>query len=435
MFFRELGLNPRETYMISFVGGGGKTSHMLHLSKELKEFGNVLITTTTKILLPDKKDYDNLVILEEENLKVSSGVTLLAQSINPDGKIFGVDKELLDNLYKEKIFQFILVEADGAKEKPLKAPNETEPIIPDNTDINIGIIGVDALDRRVEEVCFREELFKDITGKDKTDLVDKDAIIDILSHKKGIFKDTPEECRRFFILSKCDDVTSREKAKNILKYLLGIDSISRLFFSSIHENFIKRVYANVTGIIMASGLSRRMGSNKLLLKLKERTIIENVVRESVLSCLKDVIVVYNKNDVREKIESYNTKCVYNKNPEVGQSEAIKVGLEKINEQDINGIMFIVGDQPLISSNLINKLLIEFSENNEYIVIPMYDGKNGSPVIFPANLINKLKSLKGDTGGKEVIKAYSKIKKVCIEDKIQGFDIDTREDYEFLRKHL
>lgn len=436
MFYKELGINPKKPYMITFVGGGGKTSHMFKLANELKRFGNVLVTTTTKILLPDENSYDYLFVLETDNLTVNkNGVTLLAQNINENKKLSGVDKYFLDDLYEKKSFKFILIEADGAKEKPLKAPNDTEPIIPLNTNINIGIIGVDALDKKVEEVCFRENLFKNITKKDKDEIVDDNSILSLISHDKGLFKDTPKKCKKFFIISKCDNKENKERALKVLDRALSCSNIDRLFLSSVNNNFINRVFVDVCGIIMASGLSRRMGKNKLLMKVENESMIERIVKACVSSNLKKVIVVYNKIEVKEKIKGYNLELLYNKNPEVGQSMSIKLGLDRANRINPKGYMFLVGDQPFIQSKLINSLLSEFIENNENIIIPKYREKNGNPVVFPKGLSEKFNALQGDSGGREIIKKYDKIKYLKFEDDIQGFDIDTKEDYEHINDLL
>lgn len=436
MFYKEIGLNPKKPYMISFVGGGGKTSHMLRLANELKKFGNVLVTTTTKILIPEKKDYDNLVILENNNLETpEKGITVLAKSINKDNKIVGVDKDYLDNLYSENRFQFILIEADGAKEKPLKAPNETEPIIPLKTNINIGIIGGDALDRKINAVCFREDIFNNITGKSSGDLVDDESIVKLLNHDKGLFKDTPKNAKRYFIISKCDDNSKRERARILLNKVLSCKNIDKVFLTSIHKNFIEAVSINVCGVIMGSGLSRRMGSNKLLMELQNESMIEKVVRESVSSHLKSVAVVYNKDEVRDKVEGNNIEIIYNKSPEVGQSMSIKVGLEGIHNSEAEGYMFLVGDQPLVDSRLINSLLNKFKENKDNIILPKYKGINGNPVIFPSILKDKLSSLSGDLGGREIIKGYGKVTYLDVESSLQGFDVDTKEDYQYIKDFL
>lgn len=439
--YKELGINPKKTYMISFVGGGGKTSHMFTLANELKEFGRVIVTTTTKILLPRKDDYDNIVMLEEGTDFLENperGVTLLGKSIkniNKINKVVGVDKNILDKIYENKSFQFILIEADGAKEKPLKASNETEPIIPDKTNINIGIIGFDALDEEVTKVCFREDRFKTITGKDSSDIVDDDSIISLINHEKGLFKETPEKCKRFFVISKCDDLEKQNRAKRLLEKVIDCCEVDKAFISSIHEKVFKRHFINVSAIIMASGLSRRMGRNKLIMKINGVPMVERVVRQCISSHIKETIVVYNKEEVLNLIKDYPVKHVYNSDPEKGQSVSIKLGVNEADKSSPKGYMFLVADQPFIDSKLINTLLRNFIRNYDNIVLPIYDKKNGSPVIFPCYLSEKFNLLKGDNGGKDIIRNCENISKVYINDSTKGLDVDTEKEYESIGGNL
>ncbi|KMT22080.1 selenium cofactor biosynthesis protein YqeC [Clostridium cylindrosporum] len=435
--YKELGINTKKSCMISFVGGGGKTSHMFTLAKELKNFGRVLVTTTTKIFLPSKDEYDNLIVLDNESNEIFNesidGITLLAKEINSENKVVGVDKTILDDIYIKGLYKFILVEADGAKCKPLKAPKEGEPIIPSKTNINIGIIGFDALDKKVEDVCFRDDIFTSITGKSGKELVDDDSILSLINNKFGLFKNTPNKCKRFFIVSKCDTNLSENRAIVLLKKVMKTEDVDRVFISSIFEGKFKRICIDVCGIVMASGLSRRMGSNKLIMKVNDEPMVETVIKEATLSHLKKVIVVYNKDEVLNIIKNYHVDCIYNPSPETGQSISVKLGLNESDKEDYIGFMFFVSDQPFITSTLINKILSEFVEKVDNIVIPIYNGKNGTPVVFPSYLREEFKSLDGDNGGREIIRNSQKVTKLKIENARLGMDVDTPEVYDSLRR--
>lgn len=435
--YKELGINPNRKYMITFVGGGGKTSLMFSLAKNLKRFGSVLITTTTKILVPERTEYDNLILLQEEKNNLldfsKKGITLLGNKINKENnKVVGVESSLLDDLYQNGKFQFILVEADGAKHMPIKASNNGEPIVPSKTDINIGVIGFDALDKKICDICFRSEIFEKITGISKESIVDDEAIISLIKNDIGLFKNTPENTKKFFIINKCDSKEKIERAKILLEKVIYED-VDRVFITSVYKKFMERVYINVCGIIMASGLSRRMGQNKLTMKVNDVSMIENVVRECSLSNLRKVLIVYNKGEVLEEVKDYPISYVYNQSAEEGQSASIKLGIKSLDNMDLDGYMFLVGDQPFIKSSVINTLLRNFKRNYHNIVLPIYDDKNGSPVIFPKCLRKDFNSLKGDLGGREIIRNYKNITKVNIKDPMLGIDIDTPEEYESLRR--
>lgn len=186
----------------------------------------------------------------------------------------------------------------------------------------------------------------------------------------------------------------------------------------------------ISAIVMASGFSRRMGENKLLMDFNGKTIIESTF-ESLKKCdFKEVIVVSQYEEVLKIANKYQFKFVLNDNAQIGQSESIKLGIR--NSGKCDGHMFFVGDQPLINNDDVKELINEFGENKEYIVIPRYDNKTGNPVIFPTCLKNNLLSLKNDEKGKKVINEYDKIKYVNVS-KYTLLDVDTKVDYENLKK--
>lgn len=186
----------------------------------------------------------------------------------------------------------------------------------------------------------------------------------------------------------------------------------------------------ISAIVMASGFSRRMGKNKLLMDFNGKTIIENTF-EALKKCdFKEVIVVSQYEEVLKIANKYQFKFVLNDNAQIGQNESIKLGIR--NSGKCDGYMFFVGDQPLINNDDLKELINEFGENKEYIVIPRYNNKTGNPVIFPTCLKNNLLSLKNDEKGKKVISEYDKIKYVNVR-KYTLLDVDTKLDYENLKK--
>lgn len=186
----------------------------------------------------------------------------------------------------------------------------------------------------------------------------------------------------------------------------------------------------ISAIVMASGFSRRMGENKLLMDFNGKTIIENTFEELDKCDFKEVIVVSQYEEVLKIAKKYQFKFVLNDNAQIGQSESIKLGIR--NSGKCDGYMFFVGDQPLINNDDLKELINEFERKKEYIVIPRYDNKTGNPVIFPACLKNNLLSLKNDEKGKKVINEYDKIKYVNVS-KYTLLDVDTKVDYENLKK--
>ncbi len=185
----------------------------------------------------------------------------------------------------------------------------------------------------------------------------------------------------------------------------------------------------ISAILMASGFSKRMGENKLLMRFKEKTILEAILSVIKNYKFKEKILVYREKEVFTLGKKYNFKCVENKTAHKGQSESIRLGLE--NARDCLGYMFFTGDQPFIDKYNLDKLVKEFQENKSFIIVPINNEKKGSPVIFPKNFKEELMNIKGDTGGREIIKEYpDKIKYVKVTKKFL-LDIDNKEEYKSL----
>jgi molybdenum cofactor cytidylyltransferase len=190
----------------------------------------------------------------------------------------------------------------------------------------------------------------------------------------------------------------------------------------------------ITGIILASGLSKRMKRDKLLIELNEKPIIEYVIKAAVRSNLDHVILVYRKEIVKVIAKKYKVDTIYNDNAHLGQSQAIKLGVSKSHKD--SSLMFLMGDQPFVNSELINKLILKYKKNKLPILVPYYNGNRGMPNIFGPIYRKELLKVEGDAGGREILKRdHLKIHRVDIVDRKLGIDIDTQEDLERVRRWL
>jgi len=161
--------------IISIVGSGGKTSTMYTLACELadrlKGREEVILTTTTKIL-PFKNS-------------LPSGVRLVAVPTN-DGKLGGIEEP--DSLITDK--GYIIIEADGSRGLPIKMPAEHEPVITDNTDTVIAVMGLKGIGRTIKEACHRPEIVCDFLKKNESDIVTVEDAVKIITSSKGLRKNT-----------------------------------------------------------------------------------------------------------------------------------------------------------------------------------------------------------------------------------------------------
>ena len=200
---------------------------------------------------------------------------------------------------------------------------------------------------------------------------------------------------------------------------------------------MKSLNKKVAGVILAAGSASRMGSIKQLLPFRGKTILDHVIANAHKSALHEIIVVlgYCSDRIKQELnlpgDLSEIKFVINKEYRKGQSKSLKKGLENVSV-DCDGAMFLLGDQPLVTDTIINKLIFAFETSDLPVVIPYCNGKRGNPVIVASSLFFRLESLSADTGPRVLFKEFEhEILKVSVSEKAILEDIDTKDDYEKL----
>lgn len=201
---------------MSFVGAGGKTSLLLHLARELEGEGRpVLVTTTTHLADPREEggtfarivlraDLERPAAADDPALpEALAGVTLLAsRPADAPGKLKGIDPSRVVAL--RGAWPVVLVEADGSKRLPVKAPAAWEPVVPDGTDLVIGVVGLDALGWPMDgRTVHRPELFAAVTGCAPGTPIAWEHVAALARHPQGLFKGA--RGRRVVLLNKVDE--------------------------------------------------------------------------------------------------------------------------------------------------------------------------------------------------------------------------------------
>lgn len=221
--YEALDIDIDRDELLCFVGAGGKTISMFKLARELRGYKKrVLVTATTAIFYPDEGDCDKVIVNSLQNVGMftdipEGSITCFGKEHSHENKLLGADKEFVEELYKEKIFDYILVEGDGSKRKPIKAPDFYEPVIPGNTTKIIGVIGLDSIGKSIDSKhVHRPELFCKLTGTSFGDVIGEKEIVSIILSPEGLFKAVPENCQKYLLLNKSENEERERSAMHII---------------------------------------------------------------------------------------------------------------------------------------------------------------------------------------------------------------------------
>ena len=202
-----------DAHVISLVGGGGKTSLMDHLARAFQAQGHRTVAmTTTRIVRPERV----CDTLEACKSSWAQGIHAVCGQDAEDDKIMVPEASLLKALLIEA--DRILIEADGAKKRPCKAPAAHEPVLLPECDTVIGIMGMDALGQPVCEKCHRIEQVCALLKCEADHRLTEMDMVRILLSPNGTRKHVGRR-KYSIVLNKCDDAARMEQGKKIVELL------------------------------------------------------------------------------------------------------------------------------------------------------------------------------------------------------------------------
>jgi probable selenium-dependent hydroxylase accessory protein YqeC len=215
--------------IVAFVGAGGKTTAMFEVAAAARRGGRaVLVTTSTAIRDPRTEEgrlFDGYIYEPSRSESLSSrsvggdalltalprpSITVLACGIRPENKITGPHPDNFEGL--RPLADFVLVEADGSRGLPLKAPAAHEPVLPPGSDLVVGCLSLEVLGRPAEaELVHRLPLFLELTGLAAGSPIDVPALGRLVTSPQGLFKGCPASTRKVLLLTKADLVDAEAR--------------------------------------------------------------------------------------------------------------------------------------------------------------------------------------------------------------------------------
>lgn len=198
--------------------------------------------------------------------------------------------------------------------------------------------------------------------------------------------------------------------------------------------------SSIAAIILAAGRSTRMseGYHKLLLPLGNESVLAHVVAATLASQARPVVVVvgYRANEIQASLKEYAPSLIVIENPQYreGMSTSIHAGIRALQTsptfKTIDGTLIVLGDQPLITPQLLNSLIDTKRHTHKRIVASLYNRKRISPTLFDTSLFPELLAITGDEGGRAVLQRHSQ-EMATVEhvNESASYDIDTWEAYQ------
>jgi len=192
----------------------------------------------------------------------------------------------------------------------------------------------------------------------------------------------------------------------------------------------------IWAIILAAGESKRMGRPKLILPFGEKTIIETVANNAIQSKVDGVLVVLGSNaeKIAEKMGDLPARTTVNPNFRQGMLSSIQWGFGSLPE-DTRAALVMLGDQPLIPSSVMDKVMDAYNQSENGIVLPVYNKRRGHPILVDMKYRDEVKRISPDMGLRALVHNHADdILEVEVDAPGILKDIDTVEDYNRETRH-
>jgi molybdenum cofactor cytidylyltransferase len=423
---------------IAFIGSGGKTTAMFQLARELSQ--PVIVTTTSHLGLWQTGLADIHITTEmpgplEELEHGLQGVILITGG-NDGERTRPIHPDLLNWLQQFCGYHAIplLIEADGSREKPLKAWAEHEPPIPSFVELVVQVVGLRGVARPlIDQYVHRAEIFARLSGLNLGDSVTPNSLVKVLTHPEGAARKIPARARKVALLNQADTPELQSLAQGLSQPLMvAYDSV---ISASLKQEEIFAVYEPVAGIVLAAGESTRYGQPKQLLDWKGEPFVRAVTKTALLSGLSPVVVVTGANAerVESAVDGLHAILVRNEDWKTGQASSIRAGIEYLVQPSspaTGGAIFLLADQPQLTGSVIRALLEQHAVGLYPIVAPMVIDRRANPVLFDRATFPDLLTLEGDVGGRAVFHKHH-VEYLPWHDDRLLLDVDTPEMYQRL----
>lgn len=431
--------------IVAFVGAGGKTSALFRLASELRAEGwRVLATTTTRVAsheaaraplcAPLSADVTHNTI--RKWLNEHGFVFLYDMDGVKNNKMIGLHPDVIAGLVDSVNSDVLLIEADGARRLPFKAPYDHEPVIPPDTSLVVPVAGIDALGQPLDDKhIYNAARVQDRYGfPNGAELIPPWMAVTIRDPELGL-RGVPESARVVALLNKVPSGEyGRSRARRVAELVLRSTRVEAVALGAMQtpgDQPVFELQRRVAAVVLAAGMSSRMkGRAKVLLPWDGRTVIEAIISRLIAARIPDILVItgYRGDDVARVLKDLPVQVI--ENPDFAQGEmlsSLQAGLRALPDSTA-ACLVVMGDQPVLDGRVLGQVLMAYAEGQGSIVVPVHRGERGHPVVIDRRFWPEMLALENGAP-RDVIRRYpDETALVEVDSDSVLRDIDTPEQY-------
>jgi molybdenum cofactor cytidylyltransferase len=441
-------LNVQRGDIVAFTGAGGKTSALTRLAKELTQEGwRVLCTTTTRISVDEIELCPAQISLSPHALRPEAisraltqyGSVFLYSKIQGE-KVAGITDDMINRLIDTVDSDVVLIEADGARRLPFKAPKAHEPAVPSFASLVVPVAGYDVIGQPLDaEHVYNPAAMIDRFGYLEGEKVRGPWLASALRDEELGLKNVPPSARIVALLNKVPYTsTHRARARTISRLMLLQPRINAVAVGSVqNSNPIMESNRRIAVIILAAGMSTRMGRSKVLLPWdNNRPIIKVIVDRVKRMKFEDLVVVtgHMADQVSSALSHDPVRLVHNRDYREGDMlSSLQTGLRAL-APEVSAALIVLGDQPMLDNRVVLQVINAYLEGKGSIVAPSFQNRRGHPLLIDRKFWSEILELPHGGAPRDVINAHNdEIAYVTVDNDSILRDIDTPTDYEEERR--
>ncbi len=419
--------------VVTVFGSGGKTALLTLLARHLSAGASrVLLSTSTKVY-----PFPNFPMVDDPSALAAafeqSPVVFLGRQLDGEGKLIG--PEPLNLIALRQLADFILIEGDGARRRPLKVHQPHDPMVPAGSDLAIMVLGAGALGQIVDEsTLHRTPKVLSRWGLAGGEPIVAESVARMALDPEG-YRGKAGALPFRILVNQAD---ANPEGAGELAAALRRRWTGPIIVGSAEAGEMKPwapAPARPALILLAAGASSRWPGEKLHAQIGSRSVLEWSLAAWRHSALEDRLLVHRPGDNQSAATALAAgfRPVLCEQPEKGMSESIRAGLAAISG-DASGAVLALGDMPALSSATLKRLLTAIDENPDRAQRPRYEGRPGHPVHIPRSRFAEIAALTGDRGPRDVLESWHPIY-LDVEDEGVVLDLDRPAEADRVECHL